>query len=188
METPSSRTSISSDDAPRSPDSAALTAARTSNPDADPPEGRTARTEPGDSIWRRTAHGITWIRKPDGLYTAHAKETPNGRGDDGSGLPFDVPLDSTGVFYGGDLRVLVRPDGVSFDRGPGGAWSKERGAGDKIIVERILFLRRKVTLDDGTIVTIRKGEVISDKTGPQLYRDRTDKVEKVYARTQDGGL
>ena len=96
----------------------------------------------------------------------------------------EVPVGSRAVFDGsGGLRLVVLPDGVSYDRGLTGEWSGGRVGGDGVVVGRI-----DAPVASGACrwptVTVRSGDVIRDReTGEAVaYRG-----VKVFAGTKWSG-
>ncbi|MEU4642884.1 hypothetical protein [Micromonospora sp. NPDC023814] len=128
-------------------------------PDAD--SGRPASTNLGDPAGTDPARAASaeWTRLPDGLHeTRDGGALRLGSGDTEPGL-VDVPPGSRAVFDGaGELRLVIRPDGLSFDRDLVGAWSARTERGE-ITVSR-LTMPEQLTLADGRTITLRSGDQV----------------------------
>ncbi|MEU2634972.1 hypothetical protein ABZ591_10130 [Micromonospora fulviviridis] len=128
-------------------------------PDADP--GRPASTNLGDLAGTDPAQSASaeWTRLPDGLHeTRDGGALRLGSGDTEPGL-VDVPPGSRAVFDGaGELRLVIRPDGVSFDRDLIGTWWSRDGRGE-ITLSR-LTEPEQLTLTDGRTITLRSGDEV----------------------------
>ncbi len=136
--------------------------------------------------------GVVWESGSDGWHVARAAGVL--RIADG-GAVVDVPVGSRAVSDGsGAFRVVVMPNGVSYDRGLTGGWSERRVDGGGVGVRRI-DEEVRLELAGGGVVLLRSGDVIADReTGVSLaYRavnvlDGSKEVEGgTFVRTADGG-
>jgi hypothetical protein len=105
------------------------------------------------------AGSVEWSRLPDGWHeTRDGGALRLGGGDTGPGV-VHLPPGSRAVFDGaGELRLVIKPDGVSFDRDLTGAWSTRTERGE-ITVSR-LTEPEQLTLTDGRTITLRSGDAV----------------------------
>ncbi len=127
-----------------------------------------------------SAAGTRWTRDRDGWYvTPHGGAIERGPGADGKPSVVDVPEGSRAVFDGsGELRLVVLPGGVSYERGLDGAWSSARERQGEVVVVKIGDTTLLPSVDGKTaIVLSRENEVVLDNGIPVAYRQ---------VRAQDG--
>src|SRR6185503_15865027 len=73
------------------------------------------------------AAGTHWTRQPDGWHAADTDSSLLVRDADGNEVEVEVAPGSRAlVDSSGELRVVVQPDGVSYDRDLSGQWSRPR--------------------------------------------------------------
>ena len=92
----------------------------------------------------------------------------------------EVPAGSRAVFdRSGGMRFVELSNGVSYERGLDGGWSRPRGAGDGVVVERVRD-QVQLQLADGQTVSI------PGSSGAEVIRDRRTGDPVAYRVPQTG--
>ena len=121
-------------------------------------------------VGRLGAAGAGWAAGGDGWHVAgHPGSLDLGPG----GLPAVlVPAGSRGVFDGfGELRHVVLPDGVSYERDLSGAWSAGRErAGEVVVVKTGDLVRLASAGGTAAVVLPPESEMVLDRGAAVAYR------------------
>jgi len=131
----------------------------------------------GDAVGPRalSAAGTRWMRNSDGWYVSeHDGVLERGPGADGQSALVEVPAGSKSVFDGsGELRHVVLPGGVSYERGLDGVWSPPRERpGDLVVIKTGEPVELRSGDGTTTIVLRPENEVVRDEStgSPVAYR------------------
>ena len=139
---------------------------------------------PGAGGEVRASAGTRWVRGGDGWHVAERDGVLDGV--PGAGGRAGVPGGSRAVFDGaGELRHVVLPGGVSYERSLGGAWSGPRESPGEVVVEKtgepVVLAGRggaagvtlppesERVLDNGAVVAYRQ---VRDGDGSRLAEPR----------------
>ncbi|HET6500313.1 MAG TPA: hypothetical protein VFG87_06060 [Amycolatopsis sp.] len=124
------------------------------------------------------AGGTRWVRDGGGWYVAtHDGGLRLGPQEGGHGV--DLPAESRAVVDGsGGLRHVVLPDGVSYDRGLNGRWSRGRDTGGDLIVSKLGTPRPLEVVgprgERSSVLLPAESEVVHDRIGGAVsYRQLT---------------
>ncbi|MEV6029498.1 hypothetical protein, partial [Streptomyces sp. NPDC052036] len=151
----------------------------------------------------RAGHGGAPTDRADGPFTpetmrerAARPDTVTGRDRDGNDFALRLREGSTALFdASGELRHVVLPDGVSFERGFDGLWGPpRRGTGE--VISRKTDSETELILHDGSIVVLGKeNERITDTAADKvlMYRQIKDgngawlRQPKIFLPHEEGG-
>ncbi|MFC3456181.1 hypothetical protein, partial [Amycolatopsis speibonae] len=141
------------------------------------PGGETrASSDVASGPGRFVAAGTTWTRAGDGWYVADGE----GVLDRGPGAGrVDLPEGTKAGFdFSGELRFVVLPDGVSYDRDLRGEWSPPRTKRGEVKALKLDNAKKLYTSDGSLLVELEpENEQISDSHGDKkvvAYRQVTD--------------
>ncbi|MFF7191386.1 hypothetical protein ACFZAR_40780, partial [Streptomyces sp. NPDC008222] len=133
----------------------------------------------------RAGHGGAPTDRADGPFmpetvreTAARPDMVTGRDRDGNDIVLRLPEGSKKLFdASGELRHVVLPDGVSFERGFDGLWGPPRRGSGEVISRKT---------DSETVLTLHGGgRVVLGKENERITDTAADKV-LMYRQTKDG--
>ncbi len=131
-----------------------------------------------------SAAGTEWTAESGGWYSAREGGSLQFVDGDARVVTVELPEGSRGlVDASGQLRVVVQPDGISFDRGLNGEWSRPRVAEGEVSLSR-LTQPMSLEMADGPTLLLTSGDVVRDMvTGqPLAYLSG----EHTYVPTAEG--